>query len=74
MTSSTAFFMRSDVVRPARTADRAMGRDRNRSTMPSFMSSARPMAVLVEPNSAFCTKIPGIRNCTYVRPGGRNEN
>ena len=42
--------MRSDVVRPARTADRAMGRDRNRSTMPSFMSSARPMAVLVEPN------------------------
>ena len=51
-------------MRPASTADRAMGRDRNRSMMPVFMSSARPIAVLVEPNSAFWMKMPGIRNCT----------
>ncbi len=35
------------------------------------MSSARPIAVVVDPKIAFCTKIPGIRNITYVKPGGR---
>src|SRR5213078_3424495 len=42
-----------------------------RSMRPFFMSSARPIAVVVEPKIAFCTKMPGIRNITYVKPGGR---
>ncbi len=32
--------------------------------MPAFRSSASPIAVDVDPNSAFCMKIPGIRNWT----------
>ena len=34
------------------------------------MSSAKPIAVVVEPKIAFCTKIPGIRYITYVIPAG----
>ena len=64
MASRIEFFARSKVVRPAKTAERAMGRERNRSTIPFFMSSASPMAVVVEPKMAFCTKMPGIRNIT----------
>ena len=51
-------------MRPASTADRAIGSDRNRSMMPVFRSSASPTAVVVAPKIAFCTKMPGIRNCT----------
>ena len=40
---------RSAVVRPARTADRAMGRARKRSINPLCRSSARPTAVLTAP-------------------------
>ena len=69
--SRIRFLATSEVVRPTRTAERAIGSERNRSTRPFFMSSARPIAVVVEPKIAFCTKMPGIRNITYVKPGGR---
>ena len=58
------FLTRSAVVRPISTAERDIGSDRKRSMMPFFMSSARPIAVVVEPKMAFWTKIPGIRNMT----------
>jgi hypothetical protein len=51
-------------VRPARTALRAIGNDRNRSRSPLFMSVARPIAVAIAPKTTVCTKIPGIRNST----------
>src|SRR5436190_1795533 len=60
--SRIRFLATSEVVRPTRTAERAIGSERNRSTRPFFMSSARPIAVVVEPKIAFCTKMPGIRN------------
>ena len=66
--------IRSEVVRPASTAERDIGSDRKRSMMPVFMSSASPIAVWVDPKSAFWMKIPGIRNCTYFTPGGRCAN
>ena len=56
---------RSARVRPARTADRAIGSDRNRSSSPDFRSVARPIAVAIEPNTTTCAKIPGIRKSTY---------
>src|SRR5207247_121439 len=53
-----------------RTADRAMGSDRNRSSSPLLRSAARPMAAASEPNTTVCTKMPGIRKSTYdTRPG-----
>ena len=52
---------RSAVVRPVRTADRAMGRARNRSMSPFWRSSARPMLVLTDPKATVWTKMPGIR-------------
>ena len=51
----------SAIVRPASTAERAMGSDRNRSMSPLFRSSARPMPVPADPNSAVCTMMPAIR-------------
>ena len=72
--SNRKFLIRSDVVRPASTAERDIGSDRKRSMMPVFMSSASPIAVWVDPKSAFWMKIPGIRNCTYFTPGGRCAN
>jgi hypothetical protein len=50
-----------ELTLPASTAERAMGRERKRSIMPLERSSARPMAVPIEPNAAVCTKMPGIR-------------
>ena len=47
-------------VRPASTAERAMGRARNRSIKPFCRSSDRPTAVPTEPNNIVCTKMPGI--------------
>src|SRR5205823_11953316 len=47
MATRMRFFARSNVVRPASTPDRAIGSDRNRSTIPFFMSSASPIAVVV---------------------------
>ena len=64
MATRIRFLTRSNVVRPISTADLAIGRERNRSIRPFFMSSASPIAVVVEPKIAFCTKMPGIRNCT----------
>ena len=42
---------RSAMVRPAITADGAIGSERNRSMMPLWRSSASPMAVLTAPNA-----------------------
>ena len=64
ITSSKKFLIRSEPVRPTRTAERAMGKERKRSMMPVFRSSARPIAVFVDWNNAFWMKMPGIRNCT----------
>ena len=52
---------RSAVVRPASTAERAMGRARKRSIKPFWRSSASPTAVLTAPKVTVCTKTPGIR-------------
>jgi hypothetical protein len=52
---------RSAVVRPARTAERAMGRARKRSINPLCRSSERPTAVLTAPKLTVCTKMPGMR-------------
>jgi len=52
------------MVRPASTAERDMGRDRNRSMMPVLMSWDRPTAVEVAPNTTVCTMTPGIRKST----------
>ena len=57
-------------VRPASTAERAMGRERNRSIMPLERSSASPTPVWVEPNTTVCTKMPGIRKSMYFTPVG----
>ena len=61
MTITTTLRHRSAVVRPASTADRAMGSDRNRSMSPFCRSSASPMLVLTEPNITVCTKMPAMR-------------
>jgi hypothetical protein len=52
---------RSAPVRPTSTADRAIGKDRNRSIKPLFRSSARPTPVVSAPNTIVCTKTPGMR-------------
>ena len=53
--------MTSAVVRPVRTAERAIGSERNRSTMPLLMSSHMPMAVVAAANAMVWAKMPGIR-------------
>ena len=55
---------RSALVRPASTAERAMGRARKRSIRPLWRSSASPTLVLTDPNMTVCTKIPGIMYST----------
>ncbi len=52
---------RSALVRPASTAERAMGRARNRSMSPLGRSSERPTTVLTAPKETVCTYIPGMR-------------
>ena len=52
---------KSPRVRPARTADLAMGRERNRSSSPLLRSLAMPTAAAMAPNTVSCTKTPGIR-------------
>ena len=59
---------RSASVRPTSTADRAMGSERNRSSIPDFRSAAKPTAVAIAPNTTVCTKMPGIRKSTYGTP------
>ena len=48
-------------VRPASTAGRAIGSERNRSIRPLCTSSFSPMAVTNPPKAMFWTMIPGIR-------------
>jgi hypothetical protein len=67
--TTNTFRTRSASVRPARTAERAMGSDRNRSINPWLRSVASPIAVFSAPNVTVCTKIPGIRKSTYGTPG-----
>jgi len=52
---------RSAMVRPAITAERAIGSERNRSIRPLWRSSANPMAVFTAPKATVCTKMPGIK-------------
>ncbi len=56
---------RSEKVRPASTATRAIGSDRNRSMLPLARSSARPAAVPAPPNSANWASSPGTSQLTY---------
>ncbi len=51
----------SATVRPTSTAERDMGRERNRSIIPLLRSSASPTPVCVAPKAIVCTKMPGIR-------------
>jgi hypothetical protein len=51
--------MRSVSDRPVRTAERAMGRLRNRSIIPLLRSSAMPMAEVIAPTRAVIRKIAG---------------
>jgi len=55
---------RSARVRPASTAERAMGNDRNRSMRPLWRSSARPTPVDTAPKQTVWTKMPGMRKAT----------
>ena len=52
---------RSAMVRPASTADRAIGSDRKRSMIPLLMSCDSPTAVAVAPKTTVCTMMPGMR-------------
>ena len=65
MMSTTATTVRRTVsaaMRPASTAERAIGSERKRSMMPFCRSSARPTEVAEVPKTIVCTMIPGIRN------------
>ena len=64
MTSEMMFVATSASVRPASTAERAIGSDRKRSISPFLRSSARPRAVTKPPKDIVCTMIPGIRKST----------
>jgi len=55
------FLTRSAVVRPSRTAERAIGIERKRSMTPRRRSSERPTAVFEARNVTDWTKIPGSR-------------
>ena len=52
---------RSANVRPARTADRAIGSERNLSNSPRERSSAIAMQVVAQVKATVCTKIPPMR-------------
>ncbi len=53
--------MRSARLRPMRTPEEAIGRDRNRSTMPRCMSSLSPTVTLAAANATVCPNTPGMR-------------
>jgi hypothetical protein len=59
--SVTRLVTRSAAVRPTRTAERAIGSERKRSTTPAAISSVSPRPVVNEPNVAVITMIPGRR-------------
>ena len=54
----------SENVRPASSAARDIGSERNRSMRPRLRSSARPIAVMNPPNAMFWTMMPGMRKST----------
>ena len=54
----------SATSRPARTADRAIGMDRNRSMTPFFSSWASEMAVPKQAKAAVWARMPGSRKLT----------
>ena len=60
--STSTLLITSEIVRPARTADGAMGSDRKRSMIPFFTSSASPAPVIVAPKITVWAKIPAMRN------------
>ena len=53
--------VRSAVVRPASTAERDIGSEWNRSSIPLLRSAASPTAVSMAPKTTIWQKIPGIR-------------
>ncbi len=57
--STTTARHRSATVRPARTAERAIGRARNRSMIPLLRSSASPTEVAAPPMSDASTNMAG---------------
>ena len=61
MIAPKRFTTTSASVRPASTAERAIGSERKRSIRPFFMSSTRPTAVSAPPKVMFWTMMPGIR-------------
>jgi hypothetical protein len=68
-TSWNQFVTMSATVRPASTAERAIGSERKRSVRPFCRSSVIPMPVTVPPKAIDCTRIPGSRKSTYDTPG-----
>ena len=70
---TNALRARSAKVRPASTAERAIGRDRNRSMTPLDRSSVSPSAVWPAPNVEIWTIRPGSRKMMYLPStiGGR---
>ena len=54
----------SAIVRPASTAERAIGSERKRSIRPLRRSSLSPIAVTKPPNAIDWVMIPGIRKST----------
>jgi hypothetical protein len=54
----------SENVRPASTAERAIGSERKRSIRPFLRSSVSPTAVSAPPKQIVCTRMPGIRKST----------
>ena len=55
------FVTTSASVRPASTAERAIGSERKRSIRPFLRSSLSPSAVTNPPKAMFWTMMPGIR-------------
>ena len=59
---------RSATVRPASTAERAIGSERKRSITPLLKSSISPIDVWVAPNAAICSNRPGSSQLRYWPP------
>src|SRR3954454_14705871 len=55
-----------ETVRPARTAEVGIGRERKRSMIPLLASSVMPTAVVAAVNEIVWTKTPGSRYCRYA--------
>ena len=60
----TLLRVKSASVRPASTAERAVGRDRNRSMTPLMRSLCSPYAVVLAPKTANWARMPGMSQLT----------